>query len=132
MVAAAATTAAISFPRSIIVATLGPRFTGVGVVLPTVFLGLGTLFVMVLVLGVLETSLEGVDLPSCGLERFGVFVSTALFVGGFLEATSDFVLGASGLASFFAGGRARGDSADFLAAGGDGLVTSGKNNTSRN
>lgn len=94
-------------------------------VLPTVFLGLDALFVAVLVPGVLEASLEGVGLPSCGLERVGVFVSTALLVGGFLEATSDFILGVSGLADFVVDeGRVRGDSAGFLAAGVAGLVTS--------
>lgn len=104
-------------------ATLGPRLTGVGVVLPTVFLGLEVLFVGVLV--ILEASLEGVGLLSCGLGRLGVFVSTLLLVGGFLAEPSNFVLGVSGLADFvIEEGRLRGDSTGFLAAGVAGLVRS--------
>lgn len=115
-----ATAAATFFSVS---ATLGPRFTGVGVLLPTVFLGLVVLVAAVLV--VLGASLEGVGLVS-GLERFGVFASTALGVG-FLETVSDLAVdfGVSGLADFVAEVvRLRGDSAGFLAAGVAGLVTS--------
>lgn len=89
--------------------------------LPTVFLGLEALVAAVLEPG----GLEGVGLASCGLERFGVFVSAALPTG-FLAAASDFVadFGVSGFADFVAGEeRARGDSAGFLAAVVD-LVTS--------
>lgn len=114
--AAAATAAAISFSGWAAVAVLGPRFTGVGVLLPTVFLGLEVF--------VLETGvLEGVALFSCGLERLGVFVSAGL-LGGFLAVTSAFEadLGVSGFADFVVEeGRVRGESAGFLAAG---LVTS--------
>ncbi len=119
--AAAATAAAISFSGSARAAALGPRFTGVGVLLPTVFLGLEVLVAAVLVL-------EGVGLLSCGLERLGVFVSAALLGVGFLAVVSDFEtdLGVSGFADFTAEeGRVRGDSAGFLDAGVAGLVTSG-------
>lgn len=91
--------------------------------LPTVFLGLEALVAAVLEAG----GLEGVALASCGLERFGVFVSAALLAAGFLAATSDFVadFGVSGFADFDAGEeRARGDSAGFLAAVVVDLVTS--------
>lgn len=118
--AVAATAAAISFSGS---AALGPRFTGVGVLLPIVFFGLVVLGAAVLEAGVLE----GVGLASCGLERFGVFVSVALLVAGFLAVTSDFEadFGVSGFADFVAGEeRARGDSAGFLAAAVVDLVTS--------
>lgn len=119
--AVAATAAAISFSGSA-VAALGPRFTGVGVLLPIVFLGLEVLVAAVLEAG----GLEDAGLASCGLERFGVFVSAALLGVGFL-ATSDFEadFGVSGFADFVAGEeRARGDSAGFLAAVVVDLVTS--------
>lgn len=127
--AAAATAAAISFSGSAAVAALGPRFTGVGVLLPTVFLGLEVLVAAVLVLVLLEASLEGVALLSSALERFGVFVSVPLFAGGFLAVTSDFEdnLAVSGFADFVVeDGRVRGLSAGFLAAGVASLVTSRK------
>lgn len=117
--AAAATAAATSFSGSAArLAALGPRLTGVGVLLPTVFLGLAFLFAAGLAVGVLE----GVGLLS--LERLGVFVSTALVAVGFLAVTSDFAadLGVSGFADFVVeDGRVRGDSVGFLVAG---LVTS--------
>lgn len=115
--AAAATAAAISFSGSA-AAGLGPRFTGVGVLLPTVFFGLE-----VLVAGALEGALEGVGLLSL---RVGVFVSAALLAAGFLVATSDFAadLGVSGLDFVVEEGRVRGESAGFLDAGVAGLVTS--------
>lgn len=111
--------AAISFSDS--ATALGPRFTGVGVLLPTVFLGLEALGAAVLEAGVLEA----VGLLSCGLGGLDVFVSVALLGVGFLEVTSDFEedLGVSGFADF-AVEAGRGDSADFLAAGVPGLVTS--------
>lgn len=119
---AAATAAAISFSDSAATAGLGPRFTGVGVLLPTVFFGLEVLVADVLEAGVLEASLEGVGLLSL---RMGVFVSAALLAIGFLVVTSDFEadLGVSGL-DFVEEGRVRGDSAGFLDAGVAGLVTS--------
>lgn len=120
--AAAATAAAISFAGSSAVVALGPRFTGVGVLLPTVFLGLEVLVAAVLEAG----ALAGV-LLSCVLERLGVFVSAALLAVGFLAVMSDFEadLGASGFADFVAEDvRARGDSAGFLDAGVAVLVTS--------
>lgn len=117
--ALAAAATAISFSDS--PTALGPRFTGVGVLLPTVFLGLDALGAAVLEAGVLEA----VGLLSCGLDGLDVFVSEALPGVGFLEATSDFGadLGVSGFADF-AAEAGRGDSADFLAAGVPGLVTS--------
>lgn len=121
--AAAATAAAISPPVSAASSGLGPRFTGVGVLLPTVFLALVFLFAAVLEAGVLE----GVDLFSCVLERFGAFVSATLLTDGFLARLSDFEagLGASDLVDFrVAEGRLSGESADFLAAGVADLVTS--------
>lgn len=120
MAAAAATAAAMSLAGSATDAALGPRFTGVGVLLPTVFLGLEVLAAAVLVFGVLE----GVGL----LGRLGVFVSAALPAAGFLVATSDLGadLGVSGFAADLVveDGRARGESAGFLAAGVPGLETS--------
>lgn len=119
MAAAVATTAAISFSGSAVVTALGPRFTGVGVLLPTVFLGLEA---FALEAGVFE----GVALLSCGLERLGVFASAGL-LGGFLVATSVFEadLGASGFEDFVVEeGRERGESAGFRAAGVDGLAAS--------
>lgn len=118
--AAAATAAATSFSGSAAVAALGARLTGVGVLLPTVFLGLE---VLVLEPGVLA----GVGLLSCVLGRLGVFVSAGLLVAGFLVVTSDFEadLEVSDFADFVVEeGRVRGESAGFLAAGVDGLVTS--------
>lgn len=132
MVAAAATAAAISFPGSAVVAAFGVRFTGVGVLLPTVFLVLGVLAVFVV--GGLEASLEGVDLLSCGLERLGVFVSAVLLGVGFLVATFVFEggLGVSAFAGFVVEeGRERGASASFFAAGVAGLVSSKKPKTTR-
>lgn len=124
--AAAATATAISFPGSATVTALGPRFTGVGVLLPTVFLGMGVLAEAALEPGVLGASLEGVALLSA-LARTGVFVSAALLAAGFLAAASDFEadLGVSGFADFVVKeGRVRGDSAGFLDAEVAGLVTS--------
>lgn len=121
MAAAVATAAAISFPGSEATAGLGPRLTGVGVLLPTVFLGLDVLAAVVLEPGVLD----GVGLLS--LVRLGVFVSTALLAGAFLAVTSDLEtdLGVSGFADFDVDeGRVRGDSPSFLAAGVAGLETS--------
>lgn len=129
-VATAATAAATSFSGSVAVAALGPRLTGVGVLLPTVFLGLEVLVGAALEPG----ALEGVGLLSCVLERLGVFASAALLVAGFLAVTSDFEadLGVSGFADFVVEeGRVRGESASFLAAGVDGLVTSKKENTQK-
>lgn len=126
--AAPATPAAISFTGSATATALGPRFTGVGVLLPTAFLGAEDLVVAVLEPGVLEVSLEGVLLSSV-LERLGVFVSAALLTGGFLVVVSDFEadLGVSGFADFVVeDGRVRGDSVGFLDAGVAGLVTSGQ------
>lgn len=125
--AATAAAAAISFSGSATVAALGPRFTGVGVLVPTGFLGLEVLVVAVLEPGVLEASLEGV-LLSCVLERFGVFVSATLLAVGFLAGTSDFEadLGVSSFAAFVVeDGRVRGDSEGFLDAAVADLVTSG-------
>lgn len=99
--AAAAAATATSLSDS---ATLGPRFTGVGVLLPTVFLGLVVLGVLV----VLGASLAEVVLPS-GLGRAVVFESTALLAVGFFVAGADFAVdfGTSCLAGFGAGlGRA--------------------------
>lgn len=119
--AAAATTAAASFSGSAAAAALGPRLTGVGVLLPTVFLGLAFLVAVVLEL-VLGASLEGVGLLSV-LERLGVFVSAALLVGGFLAVTAD--LGVSGFDDLAVEeGLVMGDSADFFAAGVAGLLAS--------
>lgn len=118
MAAAAATAAAGSFPKS---AALGPRLTGVGVLLPTLFLGLVVFVAAALEAGVLL----GVDLLSCGFGRVGVFESAALPAGGFLAGASVFDLGVSGLAAFVAGEeRDRGESAGFLAAAVVDLVTS--------
>lgn len=125
--AAAATAANISFSGSAAVVGLGPRFTGVGVLEPTGFLGVELFAVADLVTGVLEASLEGA-LLSCVLERFGVFVSAALLAEGFLAGTSDFEadLGVSGFADLVvADERVRGDSAGFLDAGVAGFEASG-------
>lgn len=131
--AAAATAAAISFADSAAVVALGPRFTGVGVLLPTVFLGVEFLVAPILEPGVLEASLVGVGLLSCALGRLSVFVSAALLAVSFLGA-STFVadLGVSGFFDFIAGeGRERGESAGFLAAGVAGLETSSQKNTEK-
>lgn len=128
--AAAATAAATSFSSPSLEAGsagLGPRFTGVGVVLPTIFFGLEVLVAADLEAGVLEASFEGVGLLSCVLGRVGVFVSVVLLAGGFLVVVSDLEadLGVSGLVDFVAeAGRVRGDAAGFLAAGVVGLVAS--------
>lgn len=97
--AAEATATATSLSDSVF---LGPRFTGVGVLLPTVFLGLVVLGVAVL--EVLDASLEEVTLLS-GLGRVGVFESVGLLVAGFFEAVPDLAVdfGTSCLASFGAG-----------------------------
>lgn len=100
---------------------LGPRFTGVGVLLPTVFLGAEFFVADVLVLGVLVASFEGV-LLSCVLGRVGVFESVDLLTAGFLVVTSDF--GVSGFDFVVEGGRLYGDATGFLDAGVAGLVTS--------
>lgn len=94
--AAAAAATATSLSESV---PLGPRFTGVGVLLPTVFLGLVVLGAAVL--EVLGASLEEVALLS-GLGRAGVFASKALLVGGFFVAVADFAadFGTSCLAGF--------------------------------
>lgn len=97
--AAAATATATSLSDSVV---LGPRFTGVGVLLPTVFLGLVVLGAAVL--EVLDASLEEVALLS-GLGRVGVFESTALLAAGFFETVPDLAVdfGTSCLAGFGAG-----------------------------
>lgn len=97
--AAVATATATSLSDSV---ALGPRFTGVGVLLPTVFLGLVVLGVAVL--EVLDASLEGVALLS-GLGRGGVFESVGLLVVGFFGAVPDLVadFGTSCFAGFGAG-----------------------------
>lgn len=121
--AAAATAADISFSGS--AAGLGPRFTGVGVLEPTGFLGVEVFAAADLDTGVLEASLEGALLS---LGRLGVFVSAALLAGGFLAVTSDFEadLGVSGFADLVvADERVRGDSAGFLDAGVAGFEASG-------
>lgn len=121
--AAAAAAAATSFAGSATVAALGPRFTGVGVLLPTAFLGLAVLAAAGLEPGVLE----GVGLLSCVLGRLGVFVSEALVVVGFFVVTSDFAanFGVSNFADFVIDeGRVSGESVGFLAAGVADLVTS--------
>lgn len=81
---------------------LGPRFTGVGVLLPTVFLGLVVLGVAGL--GVLDASLEEVALLS-GFGRIGVFESAALLDVGFFVAVPDLAVdfGTSCLVGFGAG-----------------------------
>lgn len=125
--AAAATAANISFSGSAAVVGLGPRFTGVGVLEPTGFLGVEVFAAADLDTGVLEASLEGA-LLSCVLGRFGVFVSEALLAEGFLAVTSDFEadLGVSGFADLVvADERVRGDSAGFLDAGVAGFEASG-------
>lgn len=125
--AAAATAADISFSGSAAVVGLGPRFTGVGVLEPTGFLGVEVFAAADLDTGVLEASLEGA-LLSCVLGRFGVFVSEALLAEGFLAVTSDFEadLGVSGFADLVvADERVRGDSAGFLDAGVAGFEASG-------
>lgn len=125
--AAAATAADISFSGSATVVGLGPRFTGVGVLEPTGFLGVEVFAAADLDTGVLEASLEGA-LLSCVLGRFGVFVSEALLAEGFLAVTSDFEadLGVSGFADLVvADERVRGDSAGFLDAGVAGFEASG-------
>lgn len=128
--AAAAATAVAAVAAAAIVTslsdsvTLGPRFTGVGVLLPTVFFGLVVLAAAVL--EVLGASLEAVVLLS-GLGRVVVLESTALLVVGFFVAGADFAVdfGTSCLVGFGAElGRAEGDSADFLAVDGTDLVTS--------
>lgn len=110
-------------------AALGPRFTGMGVLLPTVFLGLVILAVLLFALGVFGlavTSFEA-DLISLGLF---VLASPAAFEGveGFLEADSDLAgvaaFGVSGFACLVEAGRVRGEAAGFLAAGVVGLLTS--------
>lgn len=101
---------------------LGPRFTAMGVLLPTVFLGVEA-FPAGLVLGVLGpalTSFEGVGL-------LGVFLVSAalLLAAGFLgvesglDAEAD--LGVSGLVVLAGEVRVRGAAAGFLVAD---LVTS--------
>lgn len=125
--AAAATAEDISFSGSAAVVGLGPRFTGVGVLEPTGFLGVEVFAAADLDTGVLEASLEGA-LLSCVLGRFGVFVSEALLAEGFLAVTSDFEadLGVSGFADLVvADERVRGDSAGFLDAGVAGFEASG-------
>lgn len=125
MAAAAAMAAATSFPGPSAAAGLGARLTGVGVLLPTVFLGL----VVLAAAGLVPLFLEGVALPSCVLVRLGVFDSEILFGLDFLAVASDFEddLGVSGFEDFVEEeGRVRGESAGFLAAGVDGLVTSRK------
>lgn len=125
--AAAATAADIAFSGSAAVVGLGPRFTGVGVLEPTGFLGVEVFAAADLDTGVLEASLEGA-LLSCVLGRFGVFVSEALLAEGFLAVTSDFEadLGVSGFADLVvADERVRGDSAGFLDAGVAGFEASG-------
>lgn len=117
---AAATAASWVSPAS--VAGLGPRFTAMGVLLPTVFLGVEA-FPAGLVLGVLGpalTSFEGVGL-------LGVFLVSAalLLAAGFLgvesglDAEAD--LGVSGLVVLAGEVRVRGAAAGFLVAD---LVTS--------
>lgn len=116
---AAATTASLTDSEA-----LGPRFTGVGVLLPTVFLGL--VVFAVAVLEVLGVSLEEVALVS-GLVRVGVFESTALAGVGFFAAVPDLAVdfGTSCLAGFGAGlARTLGDSVSFLAVDVAGLLTS--------
>lgn len=122
MVTAAAVAATVAATVAAAIATflsvlsdsvaLGPRFTGVGVLLPTVFLGLVVLGAAVL--EVLDASLEEVALLS-GLGRVGVAESTALLVVGFFEAVLDLAVDfdTSCLAGFGAGGRV--DSDGFLA-----------------
>lgn len=103
---------------------LGPRFTGVGVLLPTVFLGLVVLGAAGL--GVLDASLEEGALLS-GLGRVGVFESAALLGVGFFAAVPGLAVdfGTSCLAGFGAGlARAKGDSVGFLAVDVAGLLTS--------
>lgn len=111
-------------------AALGPRFTGMGVLLPTVFLGLVILAVLLFALGVFGlavTSFEEADLVSLGLL---VLASPAAFEvkEGFLEADSGLAgvvaFGVSGFVGLVEAGRVRGEAAGFLAAGVDGLLTS--------
>lgn len=123
--AAAAPAAATSFGGPSAAAGLGARLTGVGVLLPTVFLGLVVLDAAGLVL----LLFAGAALLSCVLVRLGVFDSEILFAVDFLAVTSDFEkdLGVSGFEVLDEDeGRVRGESAGFLAAGVDGLVTSRK------
>ena len=124
-VATAAATATVTPAASISPAVsgatpLGPRFTGVGVLLPTVFLGLA---LAALGPGVLE----GAARASAVLGRGAVLLSAALLAAGFLAAASGLGedLGGSDLVALAAGeGRVRGAAAGFLAAGVEGLETS--------
>lgn len=100
---------------------LGPRFTGIGVLLPTAFLGLEALAAPGL-----EVEVLGVDSLEVGV--LGLGSAVLLTARGFLGVVSDLVveavLGVSGLVLLAVEGRLRGEGAAFLAAGVEGLVTS--------
>lgn len=98
---------------------LGPRFTGIGVLLPTAFFGLLVLVLdLFKVLGLALTSFEGAALLSLSLLE--VLTSAALLeVVSFLDADSGLAgvadFGVSGLVVFVAVGRVSGEAAGFLA-----------------
>lgn len=106
-------------------AGLGPRLTGVGVVVPTAFLGLVALVAPGLVPGVLEgVSFEGVlGLLALASAAFAALAAGFLVESGFAVRAD---LGVSGLVVLAGEGRVRGEAAGFLAAGVAGLLTSEK------
>ena len=101
---------------------LGPRFTGMGVLLPTAFLGLEALGA-----GGLEA--RGLGPPSLGAGGLAFGAAALLSPAGFLGAASGLAaattLGVSGLVVLAVEGRLRGAGVDFLAAGVEGLGASG-------
>ena len=101
---------------------LGPRFTGMGVLLPTAFLGLEAL-------GAEGLEARGFGPPSlgAGLWAFGgSSVNPPPFCFPLLSClAAATTLGVSGLEVLAVEGRLRGAGVDFLAAGVEGLGTSG-------
>ena len=101
---------------------LGPRFTGMGVLLPTAFLGLEAL-------GAEGLEARGFGPPSLGAGGLAFGGAALLTPTGFLGVVSGLAaattLGVSGLEVLAVEGRLRGAGVDFLAAGVEGLGTSG-------